>query len=167
MAADAHWYKRFRDAAFISAAGVMILTFIIVLPVHPFSYLPPIIVGGGPGEWFTLGYVLYATFGLVGFAVLSALVWVIEVHEGRRMEGRTMSAALILLFAGVTLSCILLMTAGALGGYAITIQGQTTQSAQGILTPFVYPTSLTALAAVVGMGLLVLGLTSAKAHGVE
>lgn len=161
------WYRRFRAAAYVSSVGLMLLTFIIVLPFHPFSYLPPIIVSGGPGIWLLLGYVLYAIVGFGGFASLSALLFVVETHEGRRPDSRMMTAGFALLFAGVTLSCVLLVLAGALGGYASTIKGASTQAVEAMLNPYVYPTTVTALASVIGAGLLIVGMTGAKARTIE
>jgi hypothetical protein len=162
-----HWYERFRAAALLSAVGLMILTIILVLPVRPFSYFPPIIVGGGPGIWLLLGYLLYATVGFGGFAGLSALVFVIETHEGRRPDGTLMASGLALLYAGVTATCLLLVLAGASGGYAATIEGASAQTVGSILNPYVYPVTLTSLLSVVGAGLLVLGMAGAKATSIE
>jgi len=164
---EALWYRRFRAAAYASIVGLMGLTFIIVLPFRPFSYLPPIIVGGGPGEWLVLGYLLYAVLGSCGFGALSALLFALETHEGRRPDARMMAAALVLLFIGVTAACALLMLAGAMGGYSITIEGATTQATESTMAPYVYPVSLAALAAVLGAGLLVVGMTNAKAPSNE
>ena len=167
LTSEVLWYRRFRAAAYASAIGLIILSVLIVLPLRPFSYLPPIIVGGSAGEWLLLGYVLYGAVGFCGFAAVSSLLFVLESHEGRRVDGRVMGAALVLLFAGVTASCLLLVLAGALGGYDITIEGQTTQAAGKLLGAYVYPVTLTVLSAVVGTCLLVLGMSSAKAPRVE
>lgn len=164
--ADVQWYRRFRTAAYISVAGLMLLTFIMVIPSKPFSYLPPIIVSGGPGLWLLLGYVLYAAVGFGGFASLSALLFTIETHEGRRPDGRVMSAGFVLLFAGLNLTCILLILAGVIGGYASAIQGAATQTVEANLNPYVYPTTFTSLLSVVGAGLLIFGMTGAKARTV-
>jgi len=166
-ARSAFWYRRFRAAAYVSAAGLTVLTLLIVLPFHPFSYLPPIIEGGGPGTWFLLGYILYAAVGFGGFAGLSALMFAVETYEGRRANDTVMAAGFILLFAGVTVTSILLLLAGALGGYAINIEGNTTQFAQGILSPYVDPITLSSLVSVIAAGLLVFGMTSSKMPTIE
>jgi len=156
------WYRRFRAAAYVSAAGLAVLTLIIVLPFHPFSFLPPIIEGGGPGTWFLLGYLLYAAVGFCGFAGLSALLFEIETYEGRKADDTVMAASFILLFVGVTATSLLLLLAGASGGYAVNIEGDTTQVAQGILGPYVNPITLSSLVSVIAAILLVFGMTSAK-----
>ena len=161
------WYKRFRAAAFFSAAALMVLTVLIVLPFRPFSYLPPIMVSGGPGVWLLLGYVLYVAVGFGGFGIFSTMLFAAETHEGLRPNRGVMTLGFILLVAGVTLSCWLLVLAGSLGGYSSSIQGGTTQAVDAVLSPFVYPITLTALASVLGAGLLILGMTGAKARSVE
>src|SRR5271157_372784 len=108
----------------------MILTLFVVLPFRPFSFLPPIIEAGGPGLWFLLGYLLYAAVGFGGFAALSALMFTIETYESRKPDDALTLAGFALLYAGVTVTSVLLLLAGALGGYAISVGGATTQAAE-------------------------------------
>ena len=164
---QAHWYERFRFAAYLSVVGLMAITLVIILPFHPFSYLPPIIVGGGPGVWFLLGYVLLATVGFGGLAGLSALFFEIETDEGRRPQDTQVAAGLVLFCIGVFATCFLLLLAGASGGYAATIEGASSQSVESILSPYLYPVTLTSFLTVVGAGLLVLGMAGAKAPSIE
>lgn len=156
------WYRRFRAAAYTSMVGLIVLTLLIVLPIHPFSYLPPIIEGGGPGLWFLLGYLIYAAVGFGGFASLSALMFAVETYEGRRGDDTMMTAGFVLLYSGVTVTSVLLLLAGALGGYAINVQGVTTQVAGNTLGLFVYPITTSSLVSVIAAALLVFGMSGAK-----
>ncbi len=157
------WYRRFRAAAYVNAIGSALWTFAIVLPFAPFSYLQPIMAGGGPGIWFVLGYLVYLVVGVGGFASISSLLYVIETQEKRGLNQECMLAGLILLFVGVLAGCFLLGLAGALGGYVLIIQHSTVSAAQSILSPYVLPISAMSLAALVGAGVLVYGMAAAKA----
>jgi hypothetical protein len=152
------WYKRFRTAAYVTVLGSMIWTIIIVLPFVPLSYLPPIIIGGGPGTWLALGYVLYLSVGVGGFAGLSAFLFTIETYEDRTLNDRIMLSGLILLYVGVTVGSVLLGVAGAIGGYALTIQHATADAAQSLLTPYVDPITVASLVAVAGAGVSMYGM---------
>jgi hypothetical protein len=157
------WYKRFRTAAYVTVVGSMIWTIVIVLPFVPLSYLPPIMIGGGPGTWLLLGYVLYLTVGVGGFAGLSAFLFTMETYESRTFNGRIMSTGLILLYLGVTAGSVLLGIAGAIGGYALTIQHSTVGATQSLLSPYVDPITIASLLAVAGAGVCMYGMITAKA----
>jgi hypothetical protein len=156
------WYRNFRTAAYISTIGSLAWTVLIILPFRPFSYIPPIIAGGGPGTWFLFGYVLYLTIGLGGFGGLSTFLYTIEMHEYRRVDNAGMSIGFTLLLLGETVSCILLGVVGALGGYALTINSESVTYAQNLLSPFVYPITFTTLIAVIGAALTILAMARAK-----
>jgi hypothetical protein len=134
----------------------------MVLPFHPFSYLPPIIVGGGPGIWLVLGYMLFIVIGIGGFGALSAFLTTVELHEGRSIDPKTMWPALILLSIGVTGSCLLLALAGAVGGYASTFETSSGSSIDSLLLPYVDPITTLALLAVIGAALAVLSMVRAR-----
>ncbi len=155
------WYRRYRGAAYISTLVALAWTVVIVLPFEPFSYLPPIIVGGGPGIWFVLGYLLFIVVGIGGFGALSAFLTTVELYENRRVDSRMMSPALLLLSIGVVGSCLLLAIAGAVGGYASTF-GDSSQSVHDLLTPYVDPITVLTLIAVIGAGLAVLSMVRAR-----
>jgi len=157
------WYRRFRTAAYANAVGSILWTIAIVLPFAPFSYLQPIMVGGGPGTWFLVGYLLYPTVGVGGFASFSSLLFVIETYERRSLNQQIMLTGLILLYVGVLAGCVLLGIAGASGGYAIIVQNSTVNVAQSVLSPYVTPISTASLAAVAGTGLSIYGMAAAKA----
>lgn len=147
------WYRRFRTASYIAASGTLILTFLIVLPFPPFSYLPPVIVGGGAGTWFIISYFLLLTVGVGGFGVLSSFIYTIELHEGRSIDSRLMWPAFLLLGFGLATSCCLLAIAGAVGGYTATIGTLSSTSVDILLSPYVYPITVSTLVAVAGAAL--------------
>ena len=135
---------------------------VIVLPVTPFSYIPPIIVGGGPGIWFVLAYVLFILVGVGGFGALSAFLTTVELHENRAVSSRTMWPALVLLSAGTVGSCLLLAVAGAVGGYAATYSLSTTTSIDSLLSPYVWPITTLVVVTVIGAALAVLAMVRAR-----
>ena len=141
----------------------MIWTIVIVLPFAPLSYLPPIMIGGGPGTWFLLGYVLYLAIGVGGFAGFSAFLFTIELHEGRVLDDRIMLVGLVLLCLGITAGSVLLGVAGAIGGYDFVIQHDTSNVVQGLLSPYVDPITVASFAAVAGAGISMYGMITAKA----
>jgi len=157
------WYRRFRTAAYANAVGSMLWTIAIVLPFAPYSYLQPIMVGGGPGTWFLVGYILYPTVGVGGFASISSILFVIETYEQRNLSHGVMLTGLILLYGGVLAGCVLLGIAGMSGGYAIIIQHSTVSVAQSVLSPYVTPITTASLAAVAGAGVSIYGMATAKA----
>jgi hypothetical protein len=159
------WYRRFRAAAFLSTLAALVWTLIIVLPFEPFSYLPPIIVGGGPGIWFVLAYVLFVITGIGGFGTISGILTTVELHEGRTVDGRLMWPALALMCVGIAGSCILLGVAGAVGGYASTIQLSSTDAIKNLLAPYVNPITTLVMIAVIGAALAVLSMVRARWPG--
>jgi len=156
------WYRRYRGAAYLSTFAALIWTVIMVLPWAPFSYLPPIVVGGGPGIWLVLGYVLFIVVGIGGFGALSSFLTAVELDENRTIDARTMWPALILLSIGVAGSCLLLAVAGAMGGYAATFETSSAQSIDNILYPYVDPITILTLVAVIGAALAVLSMVRAR-----
>ena len=157
-----YWYRRFRGAALSFLIAALVWTVIIVLPWAPFSYLPPIMVGGGPGTWFVLGYVLFLAVGVGGLGALSGFLTGVEVTEGRSVDQRTMWPGMILLSAGTAGSCLLLAAAGAVGGYATTYGTSSGNSVDSLLSPYVDPITALVLVAVIGAGLAVLSTVRAR-----
>lgn len=161
MAEKKFWYRRFRNAAYVTVLGWIAWTLVIVLPVAPFSYLPPIMIGGGPGTWFLLGYILYVAVGVGGFAGLSAFLFAIETYERRRLNETVMLIGFVLLCLGLNVGCLLLGVAGAMGGYALTIEHNTVSAAQSILSVYVDPITAAALVAAAGAVLSIYGMVTA------
>ena len=156
------WYRRYRGAAYIATFAALVWTVVIVIPYAPFSYLPPIIVGGGPGVWFVLGYILFVVVGVGGFGALSGFLTTVELYEHREVDSRTMWPALILLSVGLVGSCVLLAIAGAVGGYASTFGTSSASSIDSMLSPYVDPITTLTLVAVIGAALAVLSMVRAR-----
>jgi hypothetical protein len=156
------WHVRFRQAAYTAAVGAAIWSLMIIVPFAPFSFLPPIIVGGGAGAWFALGYVLYIAAGFGSTAALSALLYQVELGEGKRVSGALAGPGLVLLYAGVTSSSLLLATAGYAGGYARSIQHMPDQAIEAMLLPYVNPVSVGVMMAVVGALLTIAAMATAS-----
>jgi len=156
------WYRRYRGAAYLNTFAALVWTVVVVIPYQPFSYLPPIMVGGGPGIWFVLAYVLFIVVGIGGFGALSAFLTSVELNEQREIEPRMMWPALVLLTVGVAGTCLLLAVAGAIGGYAATFESSSVNSIDSLLSPFVYPITAFVLVTVVGAGLAVVSMARAR-----
>ena len=120
-------------------------------------------VGGGAGTWFLLGYILFLTVAVIGFAGLSSLIFTIETHEQRSPNNAIMLTGFILLYAGTLAGCVLLGIAGATGGYLIVIQHSTVEAAQSILSQYVNPITTASSVAVAGTGFTIYGAATAKA----
>jgi len=148
--------------AYLSTLAALVWTVALVLPFSPFSYLPPIIVGGGPGIWLVVAYVLFIVVGIGGFGALSAFLTTVELHEGRTLDPRTMWPAIVLLSIGVSGSCLLLALAGAVGGFAATFETTSVQSIDNLLSPYVDPITTLTLIAVFGAALAVLSMVRAR-----
>jgi len=156
------WYTRFRVAAYVGVLGSLVWTVAIALPFAPFSYLPPIIVGGGPGMWFVLSYVLYMTVSIGGFGALSFFLYVIEVQEKRALDQTTIALGFVLLVFGVIASCAMLATAGGLSGYGLTHANATETATQNLLESFVYPVAAAVIVSAIGAALVVLSMARAR-----
>jgi len=155
-----YWYSIFRVASYVSVFGALIWTVAMVLPFSPFSELPPIMVGGGPGQWLVVAYLLYISLGAGAFGWLSGLLHVIERGENREVSPSLMWPGFVMLFFGVTASCVSLGYAGASGGYA-SINGASSSLHQ-MLSPYVYPVTATTVVAVAGAVLVLLAMIRAR-----
>lgn len=145
----------------MSAFATLAWTVVIVLPFAPFNSIPPIIVDGGPGVWFLLAYIMFLLVGTGGFGILSGLLATLELQERRTLDARLMWPALLLLSFGMVASCTMLAVAGYEGGYANYV-GSTSQVLGGILSPYVYPTTVFVIVAVLGAALALLSMVRAR-----
>ena len=157
------WYKRFRTAAYVNAIVWIVWTVAILLPYPPFSYLQPIMVEGGAGTWFAVAYFLFLTVGVVGFAAISSIVFIIEQLERRSLNYRVMLTGLVLLYVGTMSGLLLLGLAGALGGYALVFENSTVSVTKNLLLPYVNLITAACLAAAAGAGFTIYGMGTAKA----
>lgn len=156
------WHARYRWVTYLNTLAALVWTALMVLPFAPFSDVPPIIVGGGPGTWLTVAYLMFLAVGIGGFGVLSSLLATMELHEGRLVDSKVMWPASVLLCVGFVGGCILLGTAGAVGGYESTFEGASTAAIHDLLSPYVYPITALTLAAVIGAVLVVLSMARAR-----
>ncbi len=156
------WYTRLRSTAYIGLIVSLVWTVVIALPFAPFSYLPPIIVGGGPGTWFLLSYILYMLVSVGGFGALSFFVYTIEIQERRVLDQTTMALGFVLLNFGVLASCLLLAVAGGLSGYGLTSGTATETSVRSLLSSFVYPITASVVVSAAGAALVVLAMARAR-----
>lgn len=157
---ERYWYTRFRVASYVNVFGALIWTIIMVLPFSPFSEIPPIMVGGGPGEWLVISYLLYLSVGIGGFGWVSGLLEVIEKEEKRGVSPPLMWPGFVMLFCGVTVSCVSLGYAGASGGYAL--ENGSSSTLHQMLSPYLYPISATTIVAVAGAFLVLLAMIRAR-----
>ncbi|MGA1975396.1 MAG: hypothetical protein ABSG92_07145 [Conexivisphaerales archaeon] len=155
---EVSWSYRFRMAAVSSGVGAVIWTVLMIIPASPFSSVQPILVGGGPGTWLLLGYVLYMVAGFCALAGMSALLHTIENAPRGSAFDALLMAGLGLYYAGVTATSLLLGWAGYVGGYANTISRLPESSIESLLTPYVQPVTLGALAACAGALIIMLSL---------
>ena len=156
------WYTRFRSAALVGLIVSLVWTVAIALPFTPFSYLPPIIVGGGPGTWFLLSYLLYLSVSVGGYGALSFFAYTVEVLERRILDQTTMALGFVLLNVGVAATCLLLAVAGGLSGYGLTSSTATETSVRSLLSSFVYPTATTVVVSAAGAALVALAMARAR-----
>ncbi len=156
------WYKRFRKAAYLAVAIAVAWTLAAILPTDPFDDLLPVMIGGGAGTWLLLGYVTYLAVGVSGFMGLSSILASVEVGEGRVPNPILMTAGIVMLFAGVTATCLLLGIAGATGGYAQTLQHTSWDQLESMLGPYVDVARVTSVVAIVGAASTLSGIAFAK-----
>jgi len=155
-----YWYTIFRDASYVSIFVALVWTVLMVLPFAPFSEIPPIMVGGGPGEWLVVAYLLYLSLGAGAFGWLSSLLHLIERDENREVSSSMMWPGFTMLFFGVTVTCVSLGYAGASGGNAL-VNGSVS-SLHELLSPYLYPITATTIITVAGAALVLLAMIRAR-----
>jgi hypothetical protein len=159
---ETSWSYRFRMAAVTAGVGAVVWTILMIIPAAPFSSVQPILVGGGPGTWLLLGYVLYMVAGFCALAGMSALLPVGNAPGAPSFDS-FLTAGLGLYYAGVTATSVLLGLAGYVGGYASTISRLPEQSIEGQLSPYVGPITFAALAACAGALIILVSLSRTHA----
>jgi heme/copper-type cytochrome/quinol oxidase subunit 1 len=131
----------------------------MLLPFPPFTELLRILVGGGPGVWFLMAYLLFLAVGFGGFTGFSYIYYTLEAVEGRHINPLLARSHLVLMYLGVLGAVLVLAVAGVLGGYSTTIAHAPPEVTRQVLEPFVWPIRLLAILALVGIGL---GLAAIK-----
>ncbi|MCL7401616.1 MAG: cbb3-type cytochrome c oxidase subunit I [Thaumarchaeota archaeon] len=150
------FHRVVKNGSIINLTISIIWTIIIVLPIEPFSILLRIIVGGGPGVWFLLAYLLHLIVGYGGFTCLSFLYYLIEEKWEVELNNKLIMAGFYLLFIGVNITLITLAAAGAVGGYYLNIIHAPVEDVRSILEPMVNPIRLLSLITIVGALILLI-----------
>ena len=132
-------HKMFRNASILNIFISILWTLIIILPFEPFTILLRIIVGGGPGVWFLLAYLLHIAIGFGGFMALSFAYYLIEERLKIHVNGRVIDLGFYVLLVGVNVTLITLAIAGAIGGYYLNILHAPVEDVRNILEPMVNP----------------------------
>jgi len=143
-------HKLLRKVALANAVAASIWTLVMVLPLEPIPLLLRIIVGGGPGTWFVIGYLLFIIVGFCGFAGLSYIYYMAE-KEGSKINNQLAILGLVLTCIGTIAASIMLQLAGALGGYEYTIMRSPTEKIRSLLEPLVNPLRLFTIMASIGV----------------
>lgn len=155
------WAKRFMVAAIVQGSIIAGLTAFLI--VSQASFLKPeisrVIAGGGAGTWFTFGFIMYVSVGVIGVAVSSLFYHYLEGVMGRTFgrSGKVLAwIHLILMNVGTAAAMGLLMLAGYQGGASMlpeNVGGKAFTAAQAheVLAPFVEPISAAVLVLVVGI----------------
>ncbi|MEM0482573.1 MAG: hypothetical protein QXM16_06795 [Nitrososphaerota archaeon] len=144
------WASRYRKGAVVNASVSAFWTLLYVLPFDPFPTLLKIVVAGGPGVWFMLGYLLYMIVGFGGFLGLSYLYSTSEDSGGRRVNDALALTGYAALFIGFTGTTVGLAVAGAVGGYTAVILHAPAENVRMVMEPFVNPLRILCLIAVMG-----------------
>ncbi|MEM3865466.1 MAG: hypothetical protein QW724_06745 [Nitrososphaerota archaeon] len=154
---DSEEYKKskslnvlFRKGFIVNALIAILWTVLIILPFEPFSLLLRIIVGGGPGIWFLVAYILYIIIGPLLFIGFSYLYYLAEEVWRTETSNMFSVAGFYLLFIGANITLIVLAVAGAVGGYYLNIIHAPIESVRGILEPFVNPLRVLTLVTIIG-----------------
>ena len=134
-------------AAFVTFLGA----FGDLLGVLPLA-VARVIAGGGPGMWFTVGYVMYIIVGVVATAVTSLFYFYIEIVVGQPYKGTAKALSWIhLVFGnvGVAGASLCAMWGGYFGAVAMLPKGSTSLNAHLVLVQVEEP-----IAAFIGLALL-------------
>jgi hypothetical protein len=158
------WSNRFIWAAIIQGLAAVLITVPIVLPWQSPS-VSRVIAAGGAGTWFTVGYVLYITVGVMGVALTALFYHHFEVVQGKPYTGVRNYMAwvhLILMNVGVAAVTFILMYGGYVAGGNMLpassggLGWTATQAHELLLGPLVNPAGYALIAT--GIGVLSGGL---------
>lgn len=112
------WSGRFIWAAIFQGLIAMLLTVPIVLPnIKP--AVAQVIAAGDAGTWFTVGYILYITVGVMGVGLTALFYHHFEVVMNKPYRGVAnylAGAHLVLMNVGVAAVCAILMYGGYFAG---------------------------------------------------
>ncbi len=120
-ALKSRWSTWFWWAAIIQGLGATLVTAIIVLPTTT-PDVAQVIVTGSVGTWFTVGYILYITVGVLAVGLTALFYHHLEVVMNKPLRGVAnylAGAHLILMNVGVAAVCAILMYGGYVAGATI------------------------------------------------
>ena len=147
--------KYFLYMAIIHGGIAAIVTFLgafgDLLGILPLA-VARVIAGGGPGMWFTVGYIMYIIVGVVATAVTSLFYFYIENVESKVYKGAAKALSwihLILGNIGVAGASLCAMWGGYYGAVAMIPKGATAMNAHLVLVQVEEP-----IAAFIGLALL-------------
>lgn len=143
----------YRRAASYNAVVSCIWTIILSLPMEPFNTLPRIMVGGGPGIWLVMAYVLMIAVGVCGFIGLSYIFSSCQPMTVKAAPIRThlAIAGFFLTYFGMIGALAILAYAGAVGGYADTILSLPAEQVRPLLQPLLMPARILSSTAAIGV----------------
>ncbi|MGB9729451.1 MAG: hypothetical protein ACPL1B_06210 [Thermoprotei archaeon] len=147
-------YRRFIKLAIINSIIAIFWTLLFILPISLSQTLQRILVGGGPGVWLIIGYVLFILIGCLGFVGLSIIV--LSINQLTRIMSFLLNIGMSMFYVGTLGSTLGLGIAGSLGGYSSTILHEPVSSTASILEPFVIPIQLFSLIAIIGALILMI-----------
>jgi hypothetical protein len=163
------WSKRFGAVALINALiGIVWLLFPIIIDTR----IAQTIAGGSAGTWGFLGFMLFITVGVLGFAAFASLYYIIPKATGGRVNNVLAWFHLALMEIGTVIGTALLGYAGYIGGTTIleeTAKGTAARQIPGLVHQkigfVVQPIGIIALVTSVGvfLGVIALFLTYRKA----
>ena len=152
------WSKRFIWTAIIQGGIVVGLTAVIV--VGQAYFLKPeisrVIASGGAGTWFTFGYLIYISVGIIAVAVSAVFYHLLGTRSGSKIFGALAWAHLILMNVGISAAAGLMMYAGYIGGAAalpeaVGGEGLNPGQVHGLIAPFVEPIAVAILLILAGV----------------
>lgn len=156
-------YRKLRKLALINTIIAAIWTLLFILPFDFSQSLLRILVGGGPGIWLIIGYVLFIVIGCLGLIGLSVLVLNLD-ETVVRSKNTLLIVGILIFYIGVMGSTLGLGLAGALGGYSTTILHAPIANTEAVLQPFEKPIQVFSAMAIVGVLMLIYIFLVAESH---
>ncbi len=147
-------YKRFVRLAIVNSIIAIFWTLLFILPISLSQTLQRILVGGGPGVWLIIGYVLFVIIGCLGFIGLSIIA--LNINQPTKIMSFLLNIGTLMFYVGILGSTLGLGIAGSLGGYSSTILHEPVSTTASILEPFVIPIQLFSLIAIIGALILMI-----------
>jgi heme/copper-type cytochrome/quinol oxidase subunit 1 len=156
------WTHRFIIAAIIQGAIIVGLTLFLI--IGDATILNPqisrVIAAGNAGTWFTFGYTMYITVGVIGVAVSAIFYHYLEQIDEKYYQNTyskiLASVHLVLMNIGSFAAMGMMMYVGYIGGSsmlpeAVGGKGYDAAQAHELMAPFVDPIGISILVLLVGV----------------